>query len=54
MSASVARPKSDSWRRGTIQTSNGEREANGAKAIDAASSQTKRVPRSRSTRTARQ
>ena len=30
--ASVARPKSASWRRGTIQTSNGEREAYGAKA----------------------
>ena len=53
-SASVARPKSASWRRGTIQTSNGERDANGANATEWSSSQRKRVPRSASTRTARQ
>ena len=41
----VARPKSASWRRGTIQTSNGERDANGANATVESSSQTSRSGR---------
>ena len=53
--ASSARPKSASWRRGTIQTSNGEREAYGANATLASSSQTSRsrraAPRGRGGRT---
>ena len=43
-SASVASPKSAAWRRGTTQTSNGERDANGANATAASSSQTSRSP----------
>ena len=52
--ASVARPKSASWRRGTIQTSNDEREAYGAKATLASSSQTSRSGGRDSSRTRRQ
>ena len=52
--AVVARPKSASWRRGTIHISNGEREAYGAKATLAWSSQTSRSGRRDSSRTSRQ
>ena len=49
----AARPKSASWRRGTIQTSNGERDANGAKATVSSSCQTRRSGRRGSSRTSR-
>ena len=54
MSASLGPPESAAWRRGTIQTSNGEREANGAKATLASSCQIIRVPARASSRASRQ
>jgi hypothetical protein len=52
-SRSLDRPKSASWRRGTIQTSNGDREANGAKATVESSCHTSRSARFGSSRTRR-